>query len=325
LGELYEFVQFAGNILPRLYLLIIIGSVYITTMEVPAKEVLRDMVEMCRGVQHPIRGIFLRNYLAEMTKDKLPDEGNKYLGFGGEVSDSIDYLTENFTEMNKLWVRMQHSYMSVYKTKLEEERVQLGTLVGKNLSLLGLLDGLTVGFYRSDVLPRILNQIKLCNDPMAQQYLMEVIVLAFSDDFHLKTLDIYLESVITLHEQVNVQSIISALISRLTKYFVANPTSIPQDIDLFKIFSTFVVTLRKERKDNRLDATIKLLQSLLSMVLQCYKGNTSLIDAVYSIGKDIISQTSNLKDNEKRNNRIFKGTFKSISRYYSYTRVKSLS
>jgi len=198
-----------------------------------------------------------------------------------------------------LWVRMQHSYMSVYKTKLEEERVQLGTLVGKNLSLLGQIDGLTVAYYRSDVLPRILNQIKLCNDPMAQQYLMEVIVLAFSDDFHLKTLDIFLESVIGLHEQVNVQAIVSTLISRLTKYFVANPT-LNQEVDLFKTFSDFVVTLRKERKDNRLDATIKLLQSLLSMVLQCYKGNTTLIDAVYSIGKDIISQTSNLKDNEKK-------------------------
>jgi len=59
-------------------------------------------------------------------------------------------------------------------------------------------------------------------------------------------------------------------------------------------------TLRKERKDNRLDATIKLLQSLLSMVLQCYKGNNGHIDTVYSIGKDIISPVTNLKDVDKK-------------------------
>jgi vacuolar protein sorting-associated protein 35 len=44
-------------------------------MEVSAKEVLKDLVELCSGVQHPTRGLFLRNYLSEMTKDKLPDEG----------------------------------------------------------------------------------------------------------------------------------------------------------------------------------------------------------------------------------------------------------
>jgi hypothetical protein len=60
------------------YLLVLVGSVYIKSKEVPAKDVLRDMVEMCKGVQHPVRGLFLRHYLSEMTKDKLPDVGSEY-------------------------------------------------------------------------------------------------------------------------------------------------------------------------------------------------------------------------------------------------------
>lgn len=55
MAELYELVQYAGNILPRLYLLVTVGSVYIKLKEAPAKDVLRDLVEMCRGVQHPTR------------------------------------------------------------------------------------------------------------------------------------------------------------------------------------------------------------------------------------------------------------------------------
>jgi len=43
-------------------------------------------------VQHPTRGLFLRNYLSEMTKDKLPDEGSKY---EGSVTDSIDFIIAN--------------------------------------------------------------------------------------------------------------------------------------------------------------------------------------------------------------------------------------
>ena len=82
-SELYETVQHAGNILPRLYLLVTAGSAYIKSKEGVAKEVLKDMVEMCAGVQHPLRGLFLRTYLSQMTKDKLPDVGNDYEGAGG--------------------------------------------------------------------------------------------------------------------------------------------------------------------------------------------------------------------------------------------------
>lgn len=55
------------------YLLCTVGSVYMKSKEVPAKEVLKDLVEMCRGVQHPIRGLFLRNYLAQVSRDILLD------------------------------------------------------------------------------------------------------------------------------------------------------------------------------------------------------------------------------------------------------------
>jgi vacuolar protein sorting-associated protein 35 len=57
-----------------------VGSVYIKLKEAPARDVLRDLVEMCRGVQHPTRGLFLRTYLNEMVKDKLPDVGTEFEG-----------------------------------------------------------------------------------------------------------------------------------------------------------------------------------------------------------------------------------------------------
>ena len=62
------------------YLLVTVGSAYIKLKEAPAKDVLKDIVEMCRGVQHPTRGLFLRTYLSEMTKDKMPDKGTPYEG-----------------------------------------------------------------------------------------------------------------------------------------------------------------------------------------------------------------------------------------------------
>ena len=36
------------------------GCLYIKSGEALVKEVLRDLVEMCKGVQHPTQGLFLR-------------------------------------------------------------------------------------------------------------------------------------------------------------------------------------------------------------------------------------------------------------------------
>ena len=71
LADLYELVQYAGNIVPRLYLMITVGAVYMS-VESPRKEIMKDMMEMARGVQHPTRGLFLRFYLSGMTREHLP-------------------------------------------------------------------------------------------------------------------------------------------------------------------------------------------------------------------------------------------------------------
>ena len=42
--ELYELVQCAGNVLPRLYLLLTVGSVYIASKEAPSKDILKDIL-----------------------------------------------------------------------------------------------------------------------------------------------------------------------------------------------------------------------------------------------------------------------------------------
>eukprot|EP01068_Selenidium_serpulae_P019489 Selendium_serpulae@DN6720_c0_g1_i1.p2 len=78
MADLYEDVQHAANVLARLYLLVTVGANYIASKEAPARDVLRDMIELCKAVQHPTRGLFLRYYLIQMCKDKLPDTGSEF-------------------------------------------------------------------------------------------------------------------------------------------------------------------------------------------------------------------------------------------------------
>lgn len=92
MADLYESVQHAGSVIPRLYLLVTVGAAYVKTKEAPVKLILSDLLDMVKGVQHPTRGLFLRYYLLKMMKDLLPDLGSEYEGDGGTVTDAIDFI-----------------------------------------------------------------------------------------------------------------------------------------------------------------------------------------------------------------------------------------
>ena len=191
MSDLYESVQHAGNIIPRLYLLITVGSAYIKTKEAPVKLILKDLLDMVKGVQQPIRGLFLRYYLLKMMKDKLPDLGSEYEGTekfiseNGNVHDAIEFILTNMSEMNRLWVRLQHLSSQKDKDMREVERNELRVTVGENIIRLSSLDGLTYEIYKNDVLPKILEIIVICKDTLAQQYLMDCVIQAFPDEYHL--------------------------------------------------------------------------------------------------------------------------------------------
>ena len=52
--------------------MITVGSVYMSIPDAPVREVMKDMMEMSRGILNPIRGLFLRHYLSGQTRDYLP-------------------------------------------------------------------------------------------------------------------------------------------------------------------------------------------------------------------------------------------------------------
>lgn len=66
----------------------------------------------------------------------------------GNVFESINFILTNFTEMNKLWVRLQHQGHSRDREKREAERKELRILVGTNLVRLSQLDGVDLKIYQ---------------------------------------------------------------------------------------------------------------------------------------------------------------------------------
>ncbi|KAL8945024.1 MAG: hypothetical protein Q9216_000008 [Gyalolechia sp. 2 TL-2023] len=242
LADLYELVQYAGNIVPRLYLMITVGTVYMGIEDAPVKEIMKDMMEMSRGVQHPIRGLFLRYYLSGQARESLP------IGTGdgpeGNLQDSVSFILTNFVEMNKLWVRLQHQGHSREREQRTKERQELQLLVGSNLVRLSQLVDLEA--YETVILQPLLEQVVQCRDVLAQEYLLEVITQVFPDEFHLNTLDQLLSAIARLNPHVNIKAIVIGLMDRLSTYASRESEAEPQE----------------DRQQNEQEAVAKLLDDL---------------------------------------------------------------
>jgi vacuolar protein sorting-associated protein 35 len=102
-----------------------------------------------------------------MMKDILPDKGSEYEGEGGDTMDAVDFILRNMSEMNRLWVRLQHLSGNKDKDQRELERNELRMTVGENIFRLSNLNGVTFEIYKTVVLPKILEIVVICKDTMA--------------------------------------------------------------------------------------------------------------------------------------------------------------
>nr|KAJ0187895.1 hypothetical protein LSAT_V11C900473600 [Lactuca sativa] len=324
--DLYELVQHAGNILPRLYLLCTVGSVYIKSKEAPAKDVLKDLVEMCRGVQHPIRGLFLRSYLAQISRDKLPDIGSEYEGDGDTVMDAVEFVLQNFSEMNKLWVRMEVQCLYYYyyyyyidfgdpelrpsfgisglqgptrvRDKMEKERNELRDLVGKNLHVLSQIEGIDLDLYKETVLPRVLEQVVNCKDELAQYYLMDCLIQVFPDEYHLQTLETLLGACPQLQPTVDIKTVLSQLMERLSSYAASSPEVLPEflQVEAFSKLSSAIGKVIETQGDMPIVGAITLYVSLLTFTLRVHPDRLDYVDQVLGSCVKKLSNKPKLED-----------------------------
>jgi hypothetical protein len=138
-----------------------------------------------------------------------------------------------------VYLLLLYVYLNSEKEKREGERAELRLLVGKNIARLSQLDGVDLELYSKVknrkkhnkqtnkhhkhthaqiVLPRLLEQVIHCRDSFAQQYLMECIIQAFPDDFHLRTLEPFLSACAQLAPGVTIK--VCLCLCKFVRFFV---------------------------------------------------------------------------------------------------------
>jgi vacuolar protein sorting-associated protein 35 len=295
--DLYDAVQQASSIIPRLYLLISVGSVYIESQQVPASEIIFDLLQMVKGVQNPLRGLFTRYYLLKMIKDKLPDVGNEYEGEKSTLADTLKFILQNLEEMNRLWIRLSTGCTGNERLLREKERNELKVLVGENITRLASLQGLTLQIYQEEVLPKIINILLDSKDQLSQQYLMECIIHAFPDDYNIQCMSTILDTCTKLVPTVDIKSLFIALMEKLAK-FVGDTGRNQEDVmeSAEKIFDLLKLNIDKiieEGAQGSMD-TLKLIELQVAFMKFTLKGCPNKLQTVNHIlnsSVNILSKT----------------------------------
>ena len=284
--DLYDDVQQAQNVIPRLYLMITVGSIYIEKVPRSTRIIIYDMLGLVKAVQNPIKGLFLRNYLLKMIKDKLPDKDNIYLREGANFEDSIKFIIENMEEMNRLWIRLSGGVQGAEKVKREKERNELKVLIGESMTKLSSLENLNIDIYEQNVLPKLLNILLNSKDKLCQEYLMECILHAFPDSYNVKCIENLLEAISNLEQGVDIGSIFVSLMEKLGNYFgryVNNDNENQNDKQIFEIAKNIYPALLKNFKgymnqnlnNNAINTTddlnklLNLISSFIKFSLKC--------------------------------------------------------
>ena len=225
--RLYNVVQQASNIIPRLYLMVAVGAVVIEDDPKQCKDIITDLLGMLKGVQSPTRGLFTRHFFMKLIKDKLPDKGNDYESDDCTTEDAIGFILQNLEEMTRLWRRLSDNTMGEEKLLRDRERVDLKILIGENINRLSSLEGLTCDLYKDKILPKLIDIIfDKANtnkaDPLAQQYIMECIIQAFPDEYNVNCMDGILKTATQLDETVDIKSLFIILMEKLSRYVSDN-------------------------------------------------------------------------------------------------------
>lgn len=145
-------------------------------------------------------------------------------------------------------------------------------------------------------MPSLLEEVIGCRDDIAQEYLMEVIVQVFSDEFHLNTLELFLGTIKNLESTVNLKQLIITLIDKFAGYAKRLKESkqdmadLPQD--LFVIFYEKIDALLIDRSDFELKDSVGLLGALIGLSVNCYPHKIQNVDIVLGLCKKLLEKDS---------------------------------
>lgn len=257
IAEHYETVQYHVVCLQRLYLMITIGPEMANRGICRLIDILEDLSEMVKSAQDPIRALFVRHYFLQCFKN-LPDQTDT------ETERSLHFLLNNFAQMNRMWVRIADIMAT---DERREQRQDLSVLIGMNIQRMSLIHGISAVNYGTIILPYISRHVELCEDDMAQEFILQSIVHCFPEDYHISTIDQLFAVFGRVEQGVHILTIVNQLLERFLNY-VGNLVDATQSKSIFVTIAKNIEELFNAEGHLALTDKFETLERLLKFALK---------------------------------------------------------
>ena len=254
--DIYDSVQQCRYVIPRLYLLILSGAIYIENSPELSKELSDELLDQVKEAQAPLRAIFARYFLAKIMKDKFPNgKNNSKKKEGWTIEDTILFFIKNLEEMNRSWMRMTLNASEEALSMLEENRLDLEKIISDTVEILSKLEGLTSDLYAKLMLPKLSEIIFMYDDSISQEYLMEYIITHFPISYNIKNLDFLLLTILRLVPKVNKKKLFILLLEKFNDYYKENEKNEKILNDIYEsypvILKNYNILLEKQEKSSQ--------------------------------------------------------------------------
>ena len=194
---IYESVQQCQYLIPRLYFMIISGSLYLELRPNDYREILYDLINVVKCVQNPLRAFWVRYFLYKEIKDKLPIKNGDYINNKEYLYDymnvSINFLMENLAEMNHYILRIKKE---IYIDNMPLPEIEKENIISSELEIIediSNIKGLTNQIFENKILPKFIKIIlESENDWFIQQTLTESIIKYFKIDLYYSSKGIHI-------------------------------------------------------------------------------------------------------------------------------------
>merc|ERR1719361_2741020 len=135
---------------------------------------------------------------------------------------------------------------------------------------------------------------------------MDCIIHVFADEFHLATLDKFLQTCSQLRSAVNVKTIIVSLMNRLSAYAKDNDGAFA-DRDVFPIFQKNCADIVEKAKKMKLEDKLSVQTALVNFASSCYPGKDDYVKAAVTVAAGSLSAWKAKRTKKNKSTELSKG------------------
>ena len=191
---IYESVQQSQYLMPRIYLMIICGSIYLELYPLKYREIIFELLNAVKCVQSPLRGFWLRYFLFKSLKNILPIKNGEYIYnqdyFFIYRNISLLFLLNNLEEMSLCALRTKREIYIDDKKMDDKQRINMISCIEEIIEEISYMKGIDKNIFVNKILPKmydIIEKVEDGNDYYLEQVIISSIIKYFDIELYIES------------------------------------------------------------------------------------------------------------------------------------------